>query len=139
MIYLKKNYNLVSLDNLLNFEKKDKPSISITFDDGYKDNLVHALPVLNELNVPATIYVITKFFENDFSIWWCELQDYLWKNLENIKFTYNGKNYDFSGKVSDASIMITKDFTIKNLTSELNHKGLTDGDQFKIKINKYTR
>ena len=56
-----------------------------------------------------------------------------------IPFDLNGKigkNYDFSGKVSDASIMITKDFTIKNLTSELNHKGLTDGDQFKIKINK---
>ena len=35
LIYLKKNYNLVSLDNLLNFEISNKSSISITFDDGY--------------------------------------------------------------------------------------------------------
>jgi len=95
LIFLKKNYNLVSLDNLLNFKKNKKPNISITFDDGYKDNLTNALPILNEFNAPATIYVITKFFENDFSIWWCELQDYIWENSENIKFTYNEKNYDF--------------------------------------------
>ena len=98
LIFLKKNYNLVSLDNLLDFEKNNKFNISITFDDGYKDNLSYALPILNELNVPATIYVITKFFENDFSIWWCELQDYIWQNSENIKFTYNEKKYDFSIK-----------------------------------------
>ncbi len=98
LIFLKKNYNLVSLDNLLDFEKNSQSNISITFDDGYKDNLIYALPILNELNVPATIYVITKFFENDFSVWWFELQDYIWKNSENIKFTYNEKKYDFSIK-----------------------------------------
>ena len=73
LIFLKKNYNLVSLDNLLDFKKNKKFNISITFDDGYKDNLIYALPILNELNVPATIYVITKFFENDFSVWWFEM------------------------------------------------------------------
>ena len=98
LIFLKKNYNLVSLDKLLNFEKSNKPNISITFDDGYRDNLIHALPVLNELYVPATIYVITKFFENDFNIWWYELQDYVWKNSENIKFIYDKKNYNLSIK-----------------------------------------
>ena len=98
LIFLKKNYNLVSLDNLLNFEKNNHSNISITFDDGYKDNLIYALPILNELKVPATIYVITKFFQNDFSVWWFELQDYIWKNSKNIKFTYNKKNYDFSVK-----------------------------------------
>ena len=95
LVFLKKNYNLVSLDNLLSFEKNKKASISITFDDGYKDNLTNALPILNELKVPATIYVITKFFQNDLSVWWYELQDYIWEKSENIKFEYNKKNYDF--------------------------------------------
>ena len=98
LIFLKKNYNLVSLDDLLNFEESKKSNISITFDDGYKDNLTYALPTSNEFNVPATIYIITKFFKDEFNIWWYELQDYIWQNSENIKFIYNGKNYDFSIK-----------------------------------------
>lgn len=96
LLFLKKNYNLVSLDNLLKFKKDEKFKISITFDDGYKDNLTYALPILSELNIPATIYVITKFLQDEFAIWWYELQEYIWQSSENIKFTYNKKNYNFS-------------------------------------------
>ena len=35
-------------------------AICLTFDDGYKDNLVEALPILSELQIPATIYVATE-------------------------------------------------------------------------------
>jgi len=98
LIFLKKNYDLVSLDNFLNFEKNNAHKICITFDDGYKDNLTHALPILVKLNIPATIYVATKFFENEFDLWWYELQDYIWSDSKNIKFSYDGKNYDILSK-----------------------------------------
>ena len=98
LIFLKKNYNLVSLDSFLDFNKDNKPNICITFDDGYKDNLTYALPILKEFNVPATIYIITKFFKQGFNIWWFELEDYIWQNSKNIEFTYNGKNYEFTVK-----------------------------------------
>ena len=98
LIFIKENYNIVSLDNLLNFENNNKFNVSITFDDGYKDNLTYALPILNELKIPSTIYIITKFFKKDRNIWWWELQDYIWENFKNIQFTYNRKSYDFSIK-----------------------------------------
>ena len=104
LIFLKKNYNLVSLNNLINFEKSNKFNICITFDDGYKDNLTYALPILKELNVPATIYFVTKFFENEFSIWWRELEDYIWQNSGNIKFEYEKKKYDISIKDNSEKI-----------------------------------
>ena len=85
LIFLQKNYNIVSLDGLLSFENKNKSNVSITFDDGYKDNLTYALPILNELKIPATIYIITKFYEKEGSIWWWELQDYIWENSQNIQ------------------------------------------------------
>ena len=47
-----------------------------------------------------------------------------------------GKGYGFSGKISDASINLTKEFSIKNLTTEVTHKGTTNGDEFKIIIKK---
>lgn len=38
---------------------------AVTFDDGYQNNLVHALPILEELGVPATVYVATAFLDSN--------------------------------------------------------------------------
>ena len=38
---------------------------AITFDDGFENNYVNAWPVLKELNLPATIFVATKYLDSD--------------------------------------------------------------------------
>jgi peptidoglycan/xylan/chitin deacetylase (PgdA/CDA1 family) len=79
MNYLKKKYKIVSMDQMA--EHLLSPSkefvVAITFDDGYKDNLTHALPILELYNIPATIYITTRFPQGDTSLWWYELWDYL--------------------------------------------------------------
>jgi peptidoglycan/xylan/chitin deacetylase (PgdA/CDA1 family) len=42
-------------------------SIALTFDDGYADNLIHALPVLQRHQVKATIYVVVDRHDRDWS------------------------------------------------------------------------
>ena len=47
-----------------------------------------------------------------------------------------GKDYGFSGKVSNATINLTKEFSIKNLTTEIDHVKDVDGDGFRVTIKK---
>ena len=62
----------------------------ITFDDGYADNLTHALPVLREFEAPATIFVITKNVGQK-NVVWREAGENLpadildWRSLEKLQ------------------------------------------------------
>lgn len=62
--------NFITLDDVLNHLRGEisllDNSVCVTFDDGYKDNLTYALPVLERFNVPAAIYVATEFVDRGF-------------------------------------------------------------------------
>lgn len=47
-------------------------SVAITFDDGYADNLIHARPLLDQYQIPASIFISTDFLGREF--WWDELE-----------------------------------------------------------------
>jgi len=46
---------------------------ALTFDDGYKDNLEHALPVLEACSVPATLFIAPGLIDGTASLWWSGL------------------------------------------------------------------
>ncbi len=48
---------------------RERPSVAITFDDGYADNARHAAPVLEEFGVRASFYVTTRFVETGELLW----------------------------------------------------------------------
>ncbi len=45
-----------------------------TFDDGYRDNRDHALPVMREFAAPFTVYVTSDFAEGTGRLWWIALE-----------------------------------------------------------------
>ena len=97
---LKANYDIVSIDELINnlkLKKKEKFLLSITFDDGYKDNLNFALPVLEHYKIPATIYIITRFLDTEVWMWWYELKEII-NQKDYLKFNYKEHNYYYELK-----------------------------------------
>ena len=73
MRYLRKHYRIVSLGQLcreLQEGESVEPTVSITFDDGYRDLYTHAFPVLQRYQIPATIYLIGRCMETGEVPWY---------------------------------------------------------------------
>ena len=49
-------------------------AVAITFDDGYAANIAHAVPVLREHDVPATMFVTSGSIGGAREFWWDELE-----------------------------------------------------------------
>ena len=52
-----------------------EPTACITFDDGYRNNRTEALPVLERLGVPATVYLATGMIGTNRRLWTTQLAD----------------------------------------------------------------
>jgi peptidoglycan/xylan/chitin deacetylase (PgdA/CDA1 family) len=48
-------------------------SVVVTFDDGYRDNLHVAKPLLEQYEIPATVFVVSGYVDSDRDFWWDEL------------------------------------------------------------------
>lgn len=71
-------YETVTMDEAVARIAADAPSapfVVFSFDDAYRDNLVHALPVLRRHNCPFTLYVPTAFVDGVGEVWWQALED----------------------------------------------------------------
>lgn len=64
-----------------------KPFLAVTFDDGYKDNAVHAYPVLRRHEVPWTVYIAPGLVEGKTFLWW-ELLEHALCKLETAQLPF---------------------------------------------------
>jgi peptidoglycan/xylan/chitin deacetylase (PgdA/CDA1 family) len=51
-------------------ERLPARAVCITFDDGYRDNLELAVPVLERLGLPATFFLVPKLLSGEIDAWW---------------------------------------------------------------------
>ncbi len=95
MKLIKQFFNVITLDDVYEYistgKMPDKPSVVITFDDGYVDNFVYAYPVLKKYRLKATIFPITSRINKEGTVRYT-LEDY------------------WNGKVSKGDLIKPKDF-----------------------------
>lgn len=81
--YRNTGYTFVSLDDFYKEKRKfcsRKRLVTITMDDGYKDNFLKALPLFNSERIPFTVFVSVDIIEHTAALWWYVLEDILWHN-----------------------------------------------------------
>lgn len=134
MRYLKQNYDIVRFEDIdLSISGRQ---IAITFDDGYADNYLYALPILDRLQIPATIFVSTCNLDSMKEFWWDEIERMIVEN-ENCpkKISFLGKDYELlteKDKVN-ACYDIREDFLLLDFDArtecmnELKSKSRDDG------------
>lgn len=142
--YLAKNYNLISLENLVQMVQKNQPipsrSVIVTFDDGWRDNYLYAYPILKKHRVPATIFLTTDYIDTNKVFWFLQANILLTKgnlkpaslaeiiervNAENraSQSTYRLSRHEIKAASGDTDKFIEK---MKQLDSEVVQKILNE-------------
>jgi peptidoglycan/xylan/chitin deacetylase (PgdA/CDA1 family) len=96
--------DLVSLDEMhrrLTEGDFARRFVCLTFDDGYRDTLQVAYPILKEEGVPFAVYVATSFPDRLGELWWLALEAVIARN-NRIGLSIDGRNRTFDcGTVSE--------------------------------------
>jgi peptidoglycan/xylan/chitin deacetylase (PgdA/CDA1 family) len=69
--------------------------VCLTFDDGYRDTLTFAYPILKAAGVPFAVYVASSFPDRLGELWWLALEAVIAKN-DQIGLVVDGENRSFA-------------------------------------------
>ena len=99
---------VVSLNEYLDYVLKGASlpnnSVLITFDDGYRDNYVHAFPILRKYGVPAAIFLTSDMIGSTKTFWWDDLYGIIhktesvramWQIAKDLQWRYPFNKSDF--------------------------------------------
>jgi peptidoglycan/xylan/chitin deacetylase (PgdA/CDA1 family) len=111
--YLKESFEPVKSSKA--FDKQRGGFFAVTFDDGYRNFYEQAAPILKELKVPATVFVIPSFLEK-----------------EGREFYQEGLKAEIMDKDEVKEISEKDNFEIGNHT--LTHKDLTTTTEYEKEI-----
>jgi peptidoglycan/xylan/chitin deacetylase (PgdA/CDA1 family) len=139
IIFLKKNYRIISLDELYDLyrnyghTKHKNNNVVITFDDGYKDNLTVAYPILKKHNIPAAIFLATNYITESkkscSKLLWPDHLGYLIANCKSSKMNLPVIGYlNLSDQEQRCKSMISVSKYIKTLS-------YTERDSFMDSLN----
>lgn len=76
MAFVARAYVVLPLEELVDRMGRGmlpRNALAITFDDGYRDNLTHAAPILARHGLPATVFVVTGAIESGEALWFDRL------------------------------------------------------------------
>lgn len=93
-----RGFDILSLDaaleRLRSGGEASGPFVALTFDDGYRDLVEHALPILEAHDAPFMAYVTTGFADRSARLWWLELEEAV-RRLRQVDVMINGRRITY--------------------------------------------
>jgi peptidoglycan/xylan/chitin deacetylase (PgdA/CDA1 family) len=90
--YISSHYEVMQIEDLVFSDKLhlNNKIATIMFDDGYKDNIDFAAPILAKYNCKASFYVVTDCIENNIPTWTHILEhSFQFTKVNNIKLDFD--------------------------------------------------
>lgn len=86
-------FEVITLDDVparLADGDEGRPFAVFTFDDGYRDNIEHALPVFRKFGLPFTLYVPSGYPGGGGVLWWLDLEAAI-RAMDSVKVEIGGQ------------------------------------------------
>src|SRR5256886_2621179 len=109
LLYLRRHYRILHLEEALKalyappregkYRRDRRTLLVLTFDDGYRDNYLHAFALARELQVPVTIFLIPAYIHSGEHFWWLEGKR-LASNAQVSEVTIDDRTY-YLGKTGE--------------------------------------
>ncbi len=96
------DYEIVAIGDLpARIEKNGGNRFAVlTFDDGYRDNVEIAAPILRRYGAPYAIYVTTGFVERTARLWWLELEAAIGL-LDQVEMNIAGEGFSAPARTAE--------------------------------------
>jgi peptidoglycan/xylan/chitin deacetylase (PgdA/CDA1 family) len=133
-------FRVVPLAELRRALIEDEPlarAVVVTFDDGYRDNLLVAKPLLEQHGLAATVFVTTGYVDSGRDFWWDELaavcaaagleSKRLWEELRRLP---QQERFDRLDALWDSEGLMRPEPSLTLRSGELERLG--DGDVFRL-------
>ena len=90
-------FRFISSDELRELSDKSRKAVCITFDDGLRDVVDFALPILREYRAPSTVFLITSIVDRQDLLW----QHKLYESIDRLPVAECLKHLPAFGEMSD--------------------------------------
>ena len=123
MLYIKQHFTVVPLSQALAMgvsqRRAGPPILSITFDDGFQNVYDNAFPVLKDLGLPATVFLVTGLTDTAGTIWYCAL-NHAFTETKQRSIVWRDRRFDLTNPRNRVHACLT----IQGILKEMPHDAL---------------